>query len=251
MYLWDKLLPQAELTLNLLRQSNANPRVSAHAHLFGPFDFNRFPLAPLGCAVQVHIPPETRTSWGLRAKRGWYIGCAPDHYRLHTFVDNVTKQEGVSGAVTFKHKSRTNPQLSSHDKIMRAYQELHDKITGKSTRRGAEDTRQLRALVDAITPEKLEAELHQAQADIEEIRRLRLEIEALRNGAAPRVQTRQGGSAPRVPGQSEPCATPLPSLPAQLRPEARMPARAPRVASPRNTIAAHDGPASRTRSRCQ
>ena len=51
MYLWDKLLPQAELTLNLLRQSNANPRVSAHAHLFEPFDFNRFPLAPLGCAV--------------------------------------------------------------------------------------------------------------------------------------------------------------------------------------------------------
>ena len=123
-YLWDKLLPQAELTLNLLRQSNTNPAVSAHAHLFGPFDFNKYPLAPIGCAVQVHIPRDRRRTWGLRAQRGWYIGYAPDHYRLHTFVDNITKAECVSGAVEFKHKRITNPQLSHDDKIMRAYQDL-------------------------------------------------------------------------------------------------------------------------------
>ena len=29
----DKLLPQTEITLNLLGQSNATPHVSAHAHL--------------------------------------------------------------------------------------------------------------------------------------------------------------------------------------------------------------------------
>ena len=50
-YLWDKLLLQAKLTLNLLRQANVNPKVSVHTYLFGPSDFNRFPLAPLGCAV--------------------------------------------------------------------------------------------------------------------------------------------------------------------------------------------------------
>ena len=27
------------------------PTVSAQAHLFGTFDFNRMPLAPMGCAV--------------------------------------------------------------------------------------------------------------------------------------------------------------------------------------------------------
>ena len=103
-YLWDKLLPQAELTLNLLQQSNANPAVSAHAYLFGPFNFNKFPLAPLGCAVQVHVPSNRRILWGLPARKGCYIGCAPDYYRLHTFVDNITKEECVSGAVEFKHK---------------------------------------------------------------------------------------------------------------------------------------------------
>ena len=30
--LWDRLLPQTEVTLNLLRQSNATPTVSAHAY---------------------------------------------------------------------------------------------------------------------------------------------------------------------------------------------------------------------------
>ncbi|KAL7484145.1 hypothetical protein ACHAW6_009789 [Cyclotella cf. meneghiniana] len=54
MKLWDKLLPQAEITINLLRQSNATPTVSAYAHLNGPFDYNKMPLAPMGCGVQVH-----------------------------------------------------------------------------------------------------------------------------------------------------------------------------------------------------
>ena len=59
--LWDKLLPQAEITINLLRQSNATPTVSAYAHMCGPFDYNKMPLAPMGCNVQVH---EKRTNEG-------------------------------------------------------------------------------------------------------------------------------------------------------------------------------------------
>ena len=58
--LWDKLLPQAELTLNLLRQSNSTPTISAHSHLFGNFDFNRMPLAPMGCGVQIHENADKR-----------------------------------------------------------------------------------------------------------------------------------------------------------------------------------------------
>ena len=74
--LWDKLLLQVELTLNLLRQANVNLKLSAYAYLFGNFDYNQLPLAPLGCAVQIHTPPECRISWGIRARKGWYIGCA-------------------------------------------------------------------------------------------------------------------------------------------------------------------------------
>ena len=33
--LWDRLLPQVEVTINLLRQSNATPTISAYAHMSG------------------------------------------------------------------------------------------------------------------------------------------------------------------------------------------------------------------------
>jgi len=36
----DRLLEQAFLTLNLLRASKVNPKLSAYAYLFGNFDFN-------------------------------------------------------------------------------------------------------------------------------------------------------------------------------------------------------------------
>ena len=49
---WDKLIPQVEITMNLLRQSKANPKVSAYEYVHGPYDYNRYPLAPIGCAVQ-------------------------------------------------------------------------------------------------------------------------------------------------------------------------------------------------------
>ena len=48
LHLWDRLIPHATLTLNLLRPSRLNPRLSAEAQLNGAFDFNRTPLAPPG-----------------------------------------------------------------------------------------------------------------------------------------------------------------------------------------------------------
>ena len=62
-YLWDLLLPQAELTLNLLCQATLNPRISAWEYFQGPFDFNKTPLGPVGCWVLIHAKPITRRSW--------------------------------------------------------------------------------------------------------------------------------------------------------------------------------------------
>ena len=56
-YLWDLLLPQAELTLNLLRQSTINPQISALEFVHGPFDFTKTPLPPVGCQVLIHDKP--------------------------------------------------------------------------------------------------------------------------------------------------------------------------------------------------
>jgi hypothetical protein len=62
--LWDRLLPQTEITLNLLRQSNALPNILAYAHLNGPFTYNKMPLAPMGCEVQVHEKGQTNKGHG-------------------------------------------------------------------------------------------------------------------------------------------------------------------------------------------
>ena len=59
-YLWDLLLLQAELTLNLLWQSAPNPWILAWEFFQGPFDFNKTPLGPVGCRVLIHAKPVTR-----------------------------------------------------------------------------------------------------------------------------------------------------------------------------------------------
>ena len=56
--LWDLLLPQIELTLNLIRQSTLDPSRSAWAYFHGPFNYNATPGGPLGCDIiaQVSCP---------------------------------------------------------------------------------------------------------------------------------------------------------------------------------------------------
>jgi hypothetical protein len=121
-YLWDLLLPQAELTLNLLRQSTLNPRISAWEFFQGPFDFNKTPLGPVGCRVLIHAKPATRRSWDFRAKEGFYIGPALDSYRCFKLVRSDTKSQVISDTVEFCHAYRTIPLPTPEDKIIHGLQ---------------------------------------------------------------------------------------------------------------------------------
>ena len=103
-FLWSRLVPQAVLTLNLVRPSNVAPKVSAHQYMHGTFNFNTTPLAPLGCQVQMYLKPHRQTSWGKHASAGWYLGAALQHYRCHRIWNKETKAERVSDTVFFKHK---------------------------------------------------------------------------------------------------------------------------------------------------
>jgi hypothetical protein len=72
-HLWCRLLPQAELTCNLLRPANANPNVPAYQYLFGTFDYEKTLLHPLGCAVQAFNSISTRKLWEEHSKDAWHI----------------------------------------------------------------------------------------------------------------------------------------------------------------------------------
>jgi hypothetical protein len=81
---WDKLIEQANITLNILRSSRSNPELSAWAFLFGEFNFNKTPLAPPGTRSIAHVDANNQQSWDLHGEAGWYVGPALNHYRCVT-----------------------------------------------------------------------------------------------------------------------------------------------------------------------
>jgi hypothetical protein len=54
LHLRDRLLPQAEITLNLLRTSRLHPQLSAAEHYHGLVDYNKTAFAPHGCKIIAH-----------------------------------------------------------------------------------------------------------------------------------------------------------------------------------------------------
>jgi hypothetical protein len=89
--LWDEFLPQVELTLNMLRFSQRNPNKSANRKVYGSFDFNKTPLAPLGTKTLIYDDPSSRASWAPHATDGFYIGLASNHYRCLQFYIPATR----------------------------------------------------------------------------------------------------------------------------------------------------------------
>jgi hypothetical protein len=80
MHLWHHLIKQATLTLNLLRASRRNPKVSIYSILEGTFDFNATPMAPPGTKVLIHERKKTRIvgpTWHQRLVPGPGIGTLP------------------------------------------------------------------------------------------------------------------------------------------------------------------------------
>jgi hypothetical protein len=121
---WDRLLFQAELTLNLLRSSRVNPKLSAYAYLHGNFDFNKTPLAPPGTKVVVHLKPDQRASWSYHGEEGWYIGPSMEHYRcVKCYLPSTTRERDVD-TLQFFPKSIPFPTISTEDYLKQAASDI-------------------------------------------------------------------------------------------------------------------------------
>ena len=121
---WCRLLPQAELTLNLLRPSRLNPKLSAYALLEGTFDFTRTPLAPPGTRVIVHEKTTQRLTWAPHGVDGWYIGPAMDHYQCYRVWIPSTHAERIADTIQFFPTILRTPNLSHRDATLQAACEL-------------------------------------------------------------------------------------------------------------------------------
>ena len=117
---WDYLLPQAEITLNLLRSARVNPKLSAYAYLFGNFDYNATPMAPPGTKVVVHDKPGNRGSWALHGTDGWYIGPSLHHYRCVQCFIPSTKAVRDCDTVVFIPETIPFPEATADDHLKQA-----------------------------------------------------------------------------------------------------------------------------------
>lgn len=188
MHLWCRLLPQAELTCNLLRPANANPNVSAYQYVYGTFDYEKTPLHPLGCAVQAFNSINTRKSWEEHSKDAWHIGTSMEHHRTYQEYIKDTRAVQNCDTVFFRHHYITKPTVTKADVVANAANKLIDALQGNLA--SAHDETDLQAL-ERLADIFLKASKQVSNDDLEET--------ANTNKApAPRVET----PAPRVEEQS-------------------------------------------------
>ena len=101
MYLWDRLLHQATITLNLLRPARLNPNLSAYAFSNGCFNYMSTLLAPPGIRVEIHEKPNNRPSFGYHSTSAFYLGPALNHYRCYRVFVPTTGQERIVDTIAF------------------------------------------------------------------------------------------------------------------------------------------------------
>jgi hypothetical protein len=153
MHLWDRLLPQAVITLNMLRTSRINPKLSAATHIYGQYDFNRAPMAPPGIRIIAHETPNRRRAWAPHGQDGWYIGPALEHYRCYTVYITKTRGERVVETGDLIPETFTLPFPSAQYLATQAAAELthallHPQPAGPLCKVGDEQQVALKCLAD-------------------------------------------------------------------------------------------------------
>ena len=63
LYLWDRILPQFTMTLNMMWRSRLNPGLSSYEQVGVIHNFERTPLAPLGFKAQIHEKPHKQLTY--------------------------------------------------------------------------------------------------------------------------------------------------------------------------------------------
>ena len=92
---WDWLIPQANLTLDLLQAARSNPNLSALAYIEEGFDYNKTPIVPPGTRVLAHEAADQRFTWSPNGEEGWSIDTAPEHYRCIKCYFPTTRAEKI------------------------------------------------------------------------------------------------------------------------------------------------------------
>ena len=132
-YKWCSIIRQCEMTLNMLRRSRINPKLSAYTQLFGMFDYNRTPLAPLGTKAFVHERPNQRHTHADHGKIAYVIGPSMHHYRHLNFYIPETRGTRDSDTYVFLPTKFELPHTAAADRATQALEEFTAAIRSKTS----------------------------------------------------------------------------------------------------------------------
>ena len=130
---WYRLVEQGELTLNLLRASSSNPKLSAFVYFFGEFNYSATPLVPSGTKTLVHSKLAVRTSWGINGEEGWTIWHSLQQYRCIKVYFPKTRSFRDIDTVTFFQKVISFPKVNTDDFLRQAAEDSISILTAPPT----------------------------------------------------------------------------------------------------------------------
>ena len=94
----------------------------------GEYHFDATPVAPPGSEILMHENPNRRETFGLNAKKTWYIAPCFKHYLTFKRILPSTGAESMSDTVRFKHHAIAIPQLTPANRILEAARQFDDAI---------------------------------------------------------------------------------------------------------------------------
>ena len=131
--LWDKLTSQVQDTLNLLRTSHIDPSKPAYEILNGPYNWNRYLLAPLGCKAIVYKDGNKRGSWASQGVDAWYLGPFKDHYQCDLYYIIETRAYRTLGLPELFPQHCQLSDITPHQHLRALTDKLAEKTPQAST----------------------------------------------------------------------------------------------------------------------
>ena len=128
--------------------------VSAYAHLSGPFEYNKMPLAPMGISVQVHEKTDKIVTWEYHTVNGWYLATSPEHYQTHRYHIKYTNNERFTDTIHYNHKDITRPTITHSDKVMAEIKDFSKSIKNLVNNNGADEIQQIINITERALQQK-------------------------------------------------------------------------------------------------
>ena len=130
--LWDIFVKRANTTINLLRNSRINSKLSARAQLFGTFNYDTNPLDTPGCKCIVDENPNVRGTWSVHSLNACYTGPAMQHYRCCEVHVTKTSSKLVLEVVTYIPHDITMPPVVSRKSALTIIKDLINLLNNDS-----------------------------------------------------------------------------------------------------------------------